>query len=53
VINRRLYDEDTRPAETELKKSPGTGVEDDWKEVATVSVESWKSGCEEKSLGVL
>jgi hypothetical protein len=29
VINRRLYDEDTRPAETELKKSPGTGVEDD------------------------
>jgi hypothetical protein len=44
-----LYNEDPRLIETELRESHETAVEDDWEEIATNSVEIWKSACEEKT----
>jgi hypothetical protein len=35
----RLYSEDSRPAEIELRESLETAVVDDWEELATSSVE--------------
>jgi hypothetical protein len=46
----RLYNEDPRPAETELRESLEMADEDDWEEMVTISVETRKSGCEEKNL---
>jgi hypothetical protein len=43
----RLHNEDPVPAELEyLRETVQTTVEDDWEEMATSSVETWKSPCD-------
>jgi hypothetical protein len=51
--NTRLYKEDPRSAEIELRETLETEVKDDSEENATNSVEIWKSACEEKTLRVI